>query len=72
MAAVVVDYNVHDVGTQRDIGCPNGEGGGWAIRHLPVLTCKAKKIAFYMLITVLLQVYNIFSRDEVKHELCRP
>ena len=71
MAAVVVDDNVHYVGTQRDIVCPDGEGGGGAIRHLPVLTCEAKqRKQLCMLITVLLHGYYTFItflQDKVKH-----
>lgn len=44
LAAVVIDDDVHDVGAQGDVVCPDSEGGGRAIRHhLPVLICEARR-----------------------------
>lgn len=40
LAAVMVDNDVHGVGAQRDVVCTDGQGGGGAVCHLPVLTCQ--------------------------------
>lgn len=40
LAAVMVDNDVHGVGAQRDVVCTDGQRGGGAICHLPVLTCQ--------------------------------
>ncbi len=40
LAPVVVDNDVHGVGAQRDVICTDGQGGGGAVCHLPVLTCQ--------------------------------
>lgn len=38
LAAIVVDNNIHVVGSQRDVISSNGQWRGWTICYLPVLT----------------------------------
>lgn len=35
-ATAVVDDQLHVVGAQSHVIRPDGEGGGWTVRHLPV------------------------------------
>lgn len=41
-STAVIDDQLHVVGTQWDVVCSNGEGGGWSICHLPVTPWNTK------------------------------